>query len=237
MATWPSALLRIDDIARDTVAVHFRKPGDFQFLPGQTLSLTLPSDAPDVPVLRHTFSLVSAPHESDLCIATRMRATPFKQALARLRPGAELRFGGPYGKLTPPAGTDRPLVLIAGGIGITPCVSMLRDAAHQGSDRRFMLLYSNRTREQAAFLEELRELARLNPRLRLLATLTGPADDAWDGLRGRIDSALLEQALRGLDDPLCYVTGIPAMVEEVRAHLAGLGVADDAILDESFHGY
>ncbi|MHA3903625.1 ferredoxin--NADP reductase [Castellaniella sp. WN] len=237
MATWPSALLRIDDIARDTVAVHFRKPEDFQFQPGQTLALTLPSDAPDAPVPRHTFSLVSAPHEGELCIATRVRATPFKQALAQLRPGAELRFSGPYGKLTPPAAGDRPLVLIAGGIGITPCVSMLRDAAHRGSDRQFLLLYSNRTREQAAFLEELRELARLNPRLRLLATLTGPADGAWDGLRGRIDAAMLRQALQGLDAPLCYVTGTPAMVEEIRSRLAEAGVPDDAILDEGFHGY
>ncbi|CAM3787493.1 ferredoxin--NADP reductase [Castellaniella denitrificans] len=237
MATWPSALLRIDDIARDTVAVHFRKPGDFLFQPGQTLSLTLPSDAPDAPALRHTFSLVSAPHESELCIATRVRATPFKQALARLRPGAELRFSGPYGKLTPPAATDRPLALIAGGIGITPFVGMLRDAAHRNSGQRFLLLYSNRTREQAAFLDELRELARINPRLRLLATLTGPADGAWDGLRGRIDAAMLRQALQGLDAPLCYVTGAPAMVEEIRAQLAEAGVPDDAILDESFHGY
>ncbi len=237
MATWPSALLRIDDIARDTVAVHFSKPGDFRFQPGQTVSLTLPSDTPDAPVLRHTFSLVSAPHEPELCVATRVRATPFKQALTRLRPGAELKFSGPYGKLTPPAGTDRPLVLVAGGIGITPCVSLLRDAAHRDSDQRFLLLYSNRTREQAAFLEELRGLARLDPRLRLLATLTGPADDAWDGLRGRIDAAMLEQALQGLDNPLCYVTGAPAMVEEIRAGLAAAGVPDDAILDESFHGY
>ena len=237
MAIWPSALLRIDDIARDTVAVHFHKPEDFRFQPGQTVSLTLPSDAPDAPVLRHTFSLVSAPHENELCIATRVRATPFKQALARLQPGAELRFSGPYGKLTPPAATDRPLVLIAGGIGITPCISMLRDAAHRGSDRPFLLLYSNRTREQAAFLDELRELARRNPRLRLLATLTGPEDGGWDGLRGRIDAALLRQALQGLDAPLCYVTGTPAMVETIRALLAAAGVPDDAVLDEGFHGY
>ena len=129
------------------------------------------------------------------------------------------------------------MVLIAGGIGITPCVGMLRDAAHRNSDQRFLLLYSNRTREQAAFLDVLRALARVGPHLRLLATLTGPADGAWDGLRGRIDAAMLEQALQGLDRPLCYVTGAPAMVGEIRAHLAGAGVPDEAILDESFHGY
>lgn len=237
MAIWPSALLRIDDIARDTVAVHFRKPDDFQFQPGQTIALTLPSAAPDAPVLRHTFSLVSAPHEHELCIATRVRATPFKQALTRLQPGAELRFSGPYGKLTPPAETARPLVLIAGGIGITPCISLLRDATHQGSGRSIRLLYSTHSPEQAAFLEELRTLAQHNPRLRLLATLTGPVDGAWDGLRGRIDVAMLRQVLQGLDAPLCYVTGAPLMVEDIRTRLAEAGVPDDAILDESFHGY
>ncbi|GAA0777307.1 FAD-dependent oxidoreductase [Castellaniella ginsengisoli] len=237
MATWPSALLHIDDIARDTVAVHFGKPADFRFQPGQTLSLTLPADSPDAPVLRHTFSLVSAPHENTLCIATRIRATPFKQALATLRPGAELRLGGPYGTLVPPADTSRPLVLIAGGIGITPCMSMLRDATHRQSNQQFLLLYSNRTLEQAAFLEELRGLARLNPRLRLLATLTGAADEAWDGARGRIDAAMLRQALMGLNAPLCYLTGTPAMVEEIRTQLAEAGIPDEAIRDEGFHGY
>lgn len=237
MAIRPSALLHIDDIARDTVAVHFRKPDDFQFQPGQTISLTLPSEAPDAPPLRHTFSLVSAPHENELCIATRVRASPYKQALTRLRPGAELKLSGPYGKLTPPADTSRPLVLVAGGIGITPCVSLLRDATHQGSDRPIRLLYSNRSPAQAAFLEELRTLAQRNPHLRLLVTLTGPADGAWDGLRGRIDAAMLRQALQGLDAPQCYVTGAPAMVEEIRARLAEAGVPDDAVLDESFHGY
>src|SRR5690606_34177623 len=237
MAIWPSALLRIDPIARDTVAVHFRKPGDFRFQPGQTIALTLPSDAPDAPALRHTFSLVSAPHEDELCIATRIRATAFKQALAQLQPGAELRFSGPYGKLTPPADESRPLVLVAGGIGITPCISMLRDAAHRNSGRPFLLLYSNRTPQQAAFLDELRALAQRHPRLRLMATLTGPADSGWDGLHGRIDAAMLRQALQGLDAPLCHVTGTPAMVEEIRLRLTEAGVPDEDILDESFHGY
>ena len=88
---------------------------------------------------------------------------------------------------------------------------MLRDAAHRNSGRPFLLLYSNRTREQAAFLDELRALAQRHPRLRLMATLTGPADSGWDGLHGRIDAAMLRQALQGLDAPLCHVTGTPAM--------------------------
>lgn len=237
MPTWQSSLTRIDDIAQDTIAVHLRKPEGFAYAPGQTITLTLPAESPDSPVLRHTFSLVSAPHEEDLCLATRARQTPYKLALKGLARDTGVTFTGPYGKFGLPEQTGRPLVMIAGGIGITPYISMLRDATHRGSTQQFLLLYSNHHPQQAAFLHELQELARLNPYFRLQATMTGEAGDGWTGLRGRIDRTMLQQALDGLSEPLCYVTGTPAMVEDVLDHLENLGVAEDSIRSEGFHGY
>ena len=88
------------EVAERTFAFHFSKPDGFTFKPGQAIDLILPETKGEK--LAHAFSLVSAPFEDELVIATRMRDTPFKQALAALLPGAAARFSGPYGKLTLP---------------------------------------------------------------------------------------------------------------------------------------
>ncbi|MER1967647.1 FAD-dependent oxidoreductase [Castellaniella sp. GW247-6E4] len=239
MPTYDTRLIDCSAVARDTSAFRFSKPEGFVFAPGQTISLTLPQSpdaGADTPPLKHTFSLVSAPHEDTLCVATRMRGTPYKQALSALAPQAALRFGGPYGKLTLPEAAGRPLVLIAGGIGITPYMSMLRHATHAGTPHQFVLLYSNRRAEDAAFLDELRELTRLNPRLRLLATLTAP-DEHWEGLRGRIDVAAVRRAIDGLSDPWIYITGAPGMIEALGDSLTEAGIPEASIRSEGFYGY
>jgi len=237
MPTYDTRLIDRLTVARDTAAFRFAKPEGFAFVPGQTISLALPQDGgADAPPLKHTFSLVSAPHEDAVCVATRLRDTPFKRVLAGLAPGAQARFSGPYGKLTLPGEAGRPLILIAGGIGVTPYMSMLRHATHAGTPHQFTLLYSNRRAEDAAFLDELRELTRLNPRLRLLATLTAP-DERWEGLHGRIDAAAVRRAMDGLSDPWIYITGSPAMVEALGGSLAQAGIPEASIRSEGFYGY
>jgi ferredoxin-NADP reductase len=92
---------------------------------------------------RRTFSLVSAPFESTRAIATRMRDTAFKRALKALPDGASVKLSGPIGQFTL-ADAARPAVFIAGGIGITPFMSRLRQANQERSTQSFLLLYSNR---------------------------------------------------------------------------------------------
>src|SRR3546814_15498068 len=78
----------------------------------------------------------------------------------------------PFGSLTLHSKTARAAVYIAGGIGITPFMSMLRHAAHEALPQQILLLYSNRRPEDAALLTELPELERKNPRFLLLAPMT-----------------------------------------------------------------
>ncbi|MDN5842898.1 MAG: FAD-dependent oxidoreductase, partial [Alcaligenaceae bacterium] len=131
MASYETTLKSRKDVARDTTAFFFNKPEGFSFEAGQTLSLTLPNpgDA-EHPTQKHTFSIISAPFEDHVGIATRMRDSAFKRELGTLQPGSAVTFSGPYGKLTLPPEAAHPIVLIAGGIGITPYLSMLRQAAH-----------------------------------------------------------------------------------------------------------
>src|SRR4051812_46848611 len=97
MSAIPITLTGRETVARETCAFHFAKPPEFSFKAGQTIDLLLAgsSDA-----LRHTFSIVSAPHEPDLVIATRMRDSEFKRALAQRPVGATLAMEGPFGSMT-----------------------------------------------------------------------------------------------------------------------------------------
>ena len=232
-------LERREWVAERTMAIRLARPAGFEFKPGQTIDLA-PRDAAGAAGLAgsHTFSISSAPWQAGLTIATRMRDTPYKRALAALPVGSALDLAGPFGSLTLHGDRKRPALLLAGGIGITPFMSMLRQADHDERDTPLLLLYSNRSRKDAAFLDELETLARRRENFRLFPTMTAPAgDDGWSGRKGRIDAALIESALPGIAPPIAYVAGTPAFVASMRQVLNDAGVGDDDIRSEDFAGY
>ncbi|AEB83148.1 FAD-dependent oxidoreductase [Alicycliphilus denitrificans] len=239
MATYTVKLQARQPVAEGTMAFHLEKPAGFEFRPGQAMEVILPGGA-EGEEGRHAFSIVSAPHEAELVFATRMRDSAFKRALAALPLGASLDIDGPFGSLILHKKAERAGVLVAGGIGITPFMSMLRNAAEQHSEQSLVLLYSNRRPEDAAFLAELQALAQRHPKFRLVATMTGMArsQQAWDGATGYIDGAFVRRAIEGLPAPIFYVSGPPALVEAMRGTLVDdAGVDEDDVRSEEFYGY
>ena len=233
-------LQRREEVAHATMAFHFDKPAGFSFRPGQAIDLILPDPAGSgAESERHAFSIVSAPHEGELVVATRMRASAFKNALARLPVGAPAQIEGPFGSLTLHNKLERPAVLIAGGIGITPFVSMLRHAAYIALQQRLVLLYSNRRPEDSAFLSELQRLEGEIRNFRLVATMTHMRESRlpWMGETGKIDEALLKHVAVELANPIYYVAGPPSMVGAMRDTLERAGVDGDDIRSEEFYGY
>ncbi|WP_042881483.1 ferredoxin--NADP reductase [Cupriavidus necator] len=241
MSTYESRLKGCEQVADGTFAFHFEKPAGFHFKPGQAVDLVLPDPAPASAhyAARHTFSLVSAPFQDELVIATRMRDSPFKRVLKSLSVGAIVRLEGPFGSLTLHGDRARPAVLIAGGIGVTPFVSMLRQAAREQLPQRIVLLYANRRPEDAAFLAELTQLEQRYKYFHLIATMTQVVKSAspWDGSTGQIDEDMVRRACSEYAAPVYYVAGPPGMVESMRNVLSDLGVNDDAIRSEEFFGY
>lgn len=233
-------LQRLEEVADRTMAFHFDKPEGFNFKAGQAIDLILPqSTGLDADGSRHTFSIVSAPHENELAVATRMRGSAFKNALARLAIGASVEIEGPFGSLTLHKKLDRPAVLIAGGIGITPFMSMVRHAANSALQQQLVLLYSNRRPEDSAFLSELQRLEGENRNFRLVATMTGMARSQrpWTGETDRIGESLVKRVAEGLANPVYYVAGPPALVDALREALERAGVDEDDIRSEEFYGY
>jgi ferredoxin-NADP reductase len=238
MPSYQVKLAGREPLAEGTLAFRFEKPAGFGFKAGQAVMLELLDPPPVDGQKRRTFSLVSAPFESTLTIATRMRDTAFKHALKALPDGASVKIVGPIGQFTL-ADAARPAVFIAGGIGITPFMSMLRQAAKDRFPQRLLLLYSNRRPEDAAFLGELRELERQNENFRLVATMTEMRKSArkWDGETGFINADLIKRAVDGLVAPAFYVVGPPAMVAALQDTLRGTGIAEENIHTEEFYGY
>jgi ferredoxin-NADP reductase len=230
-------LERREPVAEGTMAFRFSRPPGFEFKAGQTIDLTLRDSAGDG-AGTHTFSIASAPHEGGLMIATRMRDSGYKRALGSLPPGSTLDLAGPFGSLTLHRNPARPALLIAGGIGITPFVSMLRQASHDRREQQITLLYSNHRRRDAAFLEELDALARPGGAIRVFATMTAEdGDPGWAGRNGRIDAPWIRSVVAGLDRPIAYVAGPPAFVASMRQALELAGIPEDDVRSEDFAGY
>ena len=103
---------------------------------------------------------------------------------------AQLSVKGPVGAFRYPAGDDRPLVLLAGGIGITPLISMLRHAVSTDPMRPVTLLYGAHTDQDFAFRDELVRLARRHPQLHVHLAVAGRFT-APRVYPGRIDESLL----------------------------------------------
>jgi ferredoxin-NADP reductase len=240
MAPYKVKLKAQKSLCAGTTAFYFEKPEGFEFQAGQFFNFTLLSpDETDLEGNTRALSIASAPHERNLMVAMRLRTTAFKRTLNSLPLGTELLLQGPYGSMTLPRNTTRPAVFVAGGIGITPFRSLIWNAAESLSPRRLFLFYSVRVPEEAAFLEELREMEQYKMRYKFICTVTQPEKSrmAWRGETGRISIELLSKWIPDLSLPIYYIAGPPAMVTGVRRMLIGAGVAEEGIRAEEFYGY
>jgi len=240
MRACEAILKRRDSLCNGTVALCFEKPEGFQFKPGQFANFTLDSAiATDADGGTRALSIASAPHEKDLMVAMRMRDTGFKRVVSALPIGAPFFLEGPFGDLTLHRDTARPAVFLAGGIGITPFRSMIRHATEVGSAHKIFLFYSIRRLEEAAFLDELREIQERNRGFKFIPTITHTdgIPHHWRGELGHITEPMLMSWIPDFQDPIFYIAGPPGMVAGMRQMLDVAGVPDDNIRAEEFAGY
>jgi ferredoxin-NADP reductase len=227
------------EVAKGTLFVTFDLLGrEVDFEPGQYFFVTLPDVGyEDERGLRRHITVVTSPNERGILgLCTRLRDSAFKRTLAELPVGADVEVEEPKGTWVLPKETDRPYVFIAGGIGITVFRCMLRYIAEEGLPHRVTLFYSNRDRESAAFLDELAELERGNPNLRVVLTMT--EDPAWEGETRRLDADVLRDYLDGELGSFTYlIAGPPAMVEAMEKVLQEAGIPEEQIRPERFSGY
>lgn len=229
-----------EQVAEGTMAFHFDKPDGFEFRAGQAIDVTLlnPPETDAEGNIR-TFSIASSPFEDRLTVATRMRDSAFKRVIKTMPLGTVVKIDGLSGSLTLHKNPSKPAVFLAGGIGITPFLSILRQASHEKLPHQLYLFYSNARPEDAAFLDTLTELQKTNPKFRFVPTMTeiGKSLQKWTGQTGLIDRSMLASAVSDLQGPIYYIAGPPAMVAAMRQMLVAAGADEDDIRTEEFSGY
>lgn len=206
----------------DSVTLTLRADGHegLSFAPGQFGWL---STATPFQITAHPFSFASSAARGDGRIDLTIRNLgDFTATIGAMRIGRRVWLDGPYGAFTLSDHGDPP-VLIAGGIGITPMMSMLRTMADRGDRRPVLLIDANRTYDDVIFREELESLGK---RLRLTVThVLEEPPPGWDGERGRLSIDTIRRAVPAPYSAHEYfICGPEPMMDAAEAALAALGV-------------
>lgn len=202
-----------------------RTDAPFHYRPGQWLDCYVDIDGQQEV---GGYSMTSSPLADHVELAIKYSdSNPVTRFLhQRASVGQRLVLDGGYGECCYESGTAGSLVLIAGGIGLTPLMSIIRYATAATPDVPVTLLYSATSSDELIFRDELEALAARAPRFRCLFFVTrGPADGTLRA--GHID----REVLQGYTDPdaVYFVCGPPAMIDSMAAHLAALGVPADRV--------
>jgi Na+-transporting NADH:ubiquinone oxidoreductase subunit F len=206
---------------------------EFPYLAGQAAYLQ-----PEGAAKRRAYSIASAPEETashgliEFLVQTGSdKSSGLTPDL--LRPGTPVALEGPMGSFTfPEHPRERRFVFVAGGTGIAPLRSMLWHSLLAERDGHVGLIYSVRSPDEFAYLQEFERLEK-ERRIDFRHTVTRMRSEGWSGRQGRIDETFLGDLITP-GETLCFVCGPPALVGEIPPQLKRLGVRDDQIRMEQW---
>lgn len=239
----PFRVSRIVDESRAIRSFHLLPADGFGLVPhraGQHLPIRITLPGSDKPLVR-TYTLSVAPSDAAYRISVKRDGAVSGHLHDTLRVGDVVEARAPAGGFTLDAHAARPAVLLAGGVGITPLLAMLRHVVYEGlrtrAIRPTILIQAARSREDRPFAEELAGLAAAaGGAVRIVRVLSDPGD-AVAGIdydaAGRIDTGLLARVLP-FGDYDFYLCGPPAFTQALYDGLRGLNIADDRIHAEAF---
>jgi len=243
MERYTTTISNILEVAEQTLEVRLKKPEGFDFEPGQFVMLELPQMGDEYKAMDRVraMSIASAPREEEVVLVMRVPENPsdYKKKLQTLGPGDEVIMKGPMGHFTlenHPA--DRPAVFISGGVGIAPFRSMIVEEQAAANPRTFILIYANRTKSQATYLEELQNIELEG--YRFVGTLTRETEEEAQKhgcFSGYITHGMIESAVKNPAQAIYYIVGTPQLVQASKALLQELEVPADQIKVEVYTGY
>ncbi len=228
-------MVRIGRITQHTPGVRsmvlkLPEGAEFEFQPGQYVEIRLPEPGDDALSGEWKgFSITSSPPAGGLVEVTASRRGPFTRKLYDLPAGSPLEIRGPGGNFVYELSPEREPVFIAGGIGITPIMSMIRYLCGLNFPVSALLIYSCRAFEDIVFRPELLRTAEESERFRTLFTLTRSFPPDWEGKTGRVDQAMLEEMIPLPADKSYYICGPQDMMLMVGYSLMNMGIKKEQI--------
>ncbi len=220
-----------------TFELAFQPSRPVRFSPGQYMELTIPHRSADFRGTRRYFSISSAPSEHGpitFAITVPSKSSSFKQALLDLAPGAVVHGTGVGGDFALPRDASQPLLLVAGGIGITPFASQLAHAAARGEKRDVVVAYATSSTGELPY----RAMLETSGAKVVLYSPEPPATlpEGWQyGGSGRVTGKRLADAIPDLARRRAYVSGPPALVHDLRRALRSQGAK--RVHSDHFTGY
>ncbi len=229
-------------INKNTVSFYFEVPEGFSWTPGQYLHYKIEDNEADLRGQNRFFSIASAPFENTIQLTTRIYddGSSFKKKLFKLSPGEDIEVNGPRGDFSVRKGISN-YIFIAGGIGITPFRSIIKDMDHSNQPMNISLLYANKNQE-IIFDDELDTISSKHPEFKISYFISG-ATEALEiasniNIRpGRIDKKAVQSVVKDIDSTVFYVSGPETMVYYFEDLLANLGVLRNNILCDYYIGY
>jgi ferredoxin-NADP reductase len=162
----------VKNLGQDTLLLSLR-PKDpsarLSFEPGQYAAVGFRRHGRRTPM--RCFSIANAPNSDVLQFGVRLGGV-FTRTIARLKPGDRAYVQGPFGEFVADPEYDKQIIMMAGGIGVTPFLSIIRAATEAHWQTKMTLLYSSRTQKDIPFFDELLELEKQNPYLRVIFYVT-----------------------------------------------------------------
>ncbi|MEP6549221.1 MAG: 2Fe-2S iron-sulfur cluster-binding protein [Gammaproteobacteria bacterium] len=226
----PARIERALPLSHDVMGLYLKLPAaeDFQFEAGQYIDIMLPGGR------RRSFSIASAPQDSQLLelhvrrVAGGQFSEPLFNPTAR---SALLHIEGPLGQFVYRAGSA-PMLLVGGGTGIAPLLSILKHLIGSGIARDMAVYWGVRSERDLYAQEMLEELHRRAARLRYVPVLSEPSPE-WPHRRGLVHEAVLED-IDDLHEHDVYAAGPPAMIAAVRRDFAARRVDFKRLYFDSF---
>jgi ferredoxin-NADP reductase len=226
-------------IAPDIYDFIFTRGRHFAFDPGQYMEWTLGHRSPDVRGNRRYFTLASAPTEKNLRLGVKInqKSSTFKKALLEMRTGDEIVAGQLGGDFVLPTNPRQKLVLIAGGVGVTPFRSMIKFLLDTHQSRPVVLFYANKSINEIVY-KDVFDRAQHELGIRTIYTVTDTANlpSYWNGATGRITPELVRKEVPDYGRCLFYISGPRSMVDSFKESLAKMGVPPSQIKTDYFAG-
>jgi ferredoxin-NADP reductase len=225
-----TSVIAVMEEGKDIRTFRFARPAGFEFVAGQFLPIRLSIAGRD-----HVrcYSISSSPESrGHLEISVKRQGLVSTALHSTIKPGAVVFVKPPAGGFTYPSG-DRPLLLLAGGIGITPLISMMRHGVQAEPNRSMTLLYSAPSAAALAFREEIKTLVRRSTHANAILAVTR-GESAPDLYPGRIDDSLITTAMPNVREAVAMICGPKPMIDGMRTTLTGLGLPEDRIRFEAF---
>jgi propane monooxygenase reductase subunit len=228
----------ITELTHDISLVRLKMTDDagLRFHPGQYVDIAIPGTTE-----HRSFSMANISVADGILefIIKRYPGGKFSSLLeGRLSAGDPLAVTGPYGTFTLRVSSDRRLVFIGGGAGMSPILSLLGQMAESGNEREAVYYYGARTERDLFHLEEMAELAKRLPKFRFVPCLSESWPDNWppEGAAGEtgLVTEVLERCEQSLADCDVYLCGPPPMIDAALPLLESLGVPKEQVFYDKF---